>query len=104
MNVFPETIAACATSAASSSVDVRAALTVVAVATAAFLPLADARGQIDISVRTAEHPSTFVVLLVCALFASLLLDVYQAYVANLRPRRCSSESASVNSGVQSQCT
>ena len=46
---YPETIAACATSAASSTVDLRAALTVLAVATAAYLPIAEARAQFCIN-------------------------------------------------------
>jgi hypothetical protein len=98
----PKTIAACATSVAPSSLDVRAALTAVAAATAAFLPLAEARGHI--SVRSAEHPSIVSILLVCTLIASLLLNVVLAYYAYQRPRRRSRESANVHIGVQTQCT
>ena len=97
-----EAIAACVTSTASSSLDLRAALTAVAVATAAYLPIAEARGHI--TVNTVGHSSFFTALLVWALIASLLLNVGQAYVAYRRPRRRSSESASVSIGVQSQCT
>ena len=102
----PETIAACVTSsAASSTVDLRAALPAVAVATAAYLPIADARANMYISETNIGHPSIFSFLLVWALIASLLLNVGQAYAACHRPRRRSSESASVSSiGVQSQCT
>ena len=102
----PETIAACATSsAASSSVDLRAVLTAVAVATAADLPIANARAIMCISETNIGHPSIFSFLLVWALIASLLLSVGQADAAHHRPRRRSSESASVSSiGVQSQCT
>ena len=111
MNVenYPETIAAGATitsaSVAPSSADVRTALTAVAIATAAFLPFAEARGQI--SVTAAEHPNVLMIMLVCALVASLVLNVFQGYDAHhRRPRRSTSESASLNIGmnvgVQSQ--
>jgi hypothetical protein len=49
---YPETIAACATSsAASSTVDLRAALTAVAVATAAYLPIAKMQERTCASTR-----------------------------------------------------
>ena len=75
---YPEIIAACATSATSSTVDLRAALAAVAAATAAYLPIAEARDQ---CVSTAGHSSFVNVLLVWALIASLLLNVGQAYAA-----------------------
>ena len=104
MNVdnHPGTIAAGATitnaGAAPSSADVRTALTAVAIATAAFLPLAEARGQI--SVRTAEHPNVLMIMLVCSLVASLVLNVFQGYDAHhRRPRRSTSESAGWSVGM-----
>ncbi len=104
MNVAgcPVTSAACATGAAPSSLDVRAAETAVAVATAAYLPIAEARGHI--SVTAAEHPSIVYALLACALIASVMLSVYLACVLSRRPPRRSSESATVNIGAQSHCT
>ncbi len=103
---YPETIAACATSsAASSTVDLRAGLSAVAVATAAYLSIDDARANMCIVETNIGHPSIFSFLLVRAMIASLLLNVGHAYAAYYRPRRRSSESASVSSiGVQSQCT
>ena len=99
---YPETIAACATSANSSTVDLRAALAAVAAATAAYLPIAEAG---DHCANAVGHSSFVDILLVWALIASLLLNVGQAYDAyRARPRRRSSESASVIIGVQSQRT
>ncbi len=98
----PETIAACATSAASSAADLRAALIAVAVATAAYLPMTDARAQFCINVESGSPASIFPALLVWALIASFLLNVGQAYLAYHRPRRRSIESANVSIGVQSQ--
>ena len=60
---------------APSSADVRTTLTAVAFATAAFLPLAEARGHN--SVRTAEHSNAMMIMLVYALVASLVLNVFQ---------------------------
>ena len=58
---------------------------------------------------TAEHPNVLMIMLVCALVASLVLNVFQGYDAyHRRPRRSTSESASLNVGtsvgVQAQCT
>ena len=84
---YPETIAACATSAASSTMDLRAALIAVAVATAAYLPIAEASSQFCINDNSVSHASIFPALLVWALIASLLLNVGRAYVAYHRPLR-----------------
>ncbi len=68
--------------------------------------LAEARGQI--SVTTAEHPNVLIIMLACALVASVVLNVFQGYDAHRRrPWRSTSESAGlsvgINVGVQSQC-
>ena len=89
----PETIAASVTSD-ESRIDLRAALAAVAVATAAYLPIAEARGH---CVNPVGQSSIFPALLAWALIASLLLNVGQAYDAcRARPRRRSNESASVS--------
>ena len=91
MNVenCPETIAAGATIASASAAPSSPAIDI---ATAAFLPLAEARGQI--SVTATEHPSVLMIMLACALVASLVFNVFQGYDAHhRRPRRNTSESA-----------
>ena len=108
---YCETIAAGATitsaSAAPSSSDARTALTAIAIAAEAFLPLAEARVQI--SVTAAEHPNALMIMLACALVPSSVLNVFQGYDAHhRRPRRSTGESAGLSVGmivgVQSQCT
>jgi hypothetical protein len=100
----PETIAASATTSGMSSIDLRAALSVVAVATAAYMPLAGASAQIcTIESSSAQCTSVSAYVLACILVASVMLNIIlAALVCRSQPRRRKPETATI--GVQSQCT